>query len=393
MKLKSKSDDDWLRDFRNFLYFELLSSYMEARKGGKRATFDEHKFEINLYENLVTLLNSILEKKYLPSRGTAHIIYNPVIREIFAAPFRDRIVHHWIYTVIYDWWDKHFIFDSYSCREGKGTLMGIQRLQHHIRSASYNRTKEVYVITLDVQGYFMSLDRKKLYKRALWGLDRQFRGHKGVMYHLVKYCLYQIIMDDPVKGVKKKGWPHDWRYLPPTKSLFNQPKGVGIVIGNLTSQLLSNIFLDQLDRYVKFELGYKHYGRYVDDFYIVVTHEQLSQAMRDIKAIEKYLKRIGLTLHPLKRHVQPARNGVAFLGAVIYMDAIHPGKRLKKNARKAFREYAMGKGKTDSLISYVGHMKYMKHYKVLSDICEDVGLPGDFWQRFEKIERTAAFYF
>ena len=384
MKLKTNDDNEWLRDFENYFYFLLYTAYLEARKGGKRKTADEHKFEINDFANLLQLEESITNAKYQPSRGTAHIIYDPKMREIFAARFRDRIVHHFIYTLLYDWWDRHFIYDNYSCREEKGTLFGIKRLQHHIRSVSENRTKEVWVITLDIQGYFMSLDRKKLYKRAISGLDKQYQGRKGVIYQLIKFCLYQIIMDDPVKGVKRIGWPHDWEGLPKTKSLFGQPKGIGIVIGNLTSQLLSNIYLDQLDRYIKFDLGYKHYGRYVDDFYIVVPKEKLAQAIRDIKAIRNYLKRLGLTLHPDKKHIQPASRGVAFLGAVVYADAIHPGKRLIRNTKKAFYEYTKGKRSKASLASYVGHMKHMKHHKVLTDICKSVGLPGDFWQQFEK---------
>ena len=158
----------------------------------------------------------------------------------------------------------------------------------------------------------------------------------------------------------------------------------GIVIGNLTSQLLSNIYLDQLDRDVKFNLGYKHYGRYVDDFYIVVTKENLAQAIEDIEAIRRFLEGIGLTLHPKKVHIQPARHGVAFLGAVVYLHAVHPGKRLIKNTRKAFLAHARGRHNEVTLISYVGHMKYMKHYKCLSEICESVGLPREYWKRFEK---------
>ena len=384
MRLGAETDADWLRDVENRVYFYLYVAYLEARKGGKRATFDEHRFEINEFENLLHLTQVILMNRYKPLRGTAHVVFNPVMREIFAAAFRDRVVHHFIYMLIYDWWDRHFIYDSYSCREGKGTLMGIQRLQHHIRSASFNNTKEVWVITLDVQGFFMSLNREKLYQRALWGLNRQYKGHKGVMYQLVKYMLREVIMDDPVKGAKLKGWPRDWRYLPDSKSLLKQPHGVGIVIGNLTSQLLSNIFLDLLDRYVKFDLGYKHYGRYVDDFYIVVTREDLPRAIADIAVIEQYLKRLGLVLHPKKRRIQPASRGVTFLGAVVYKDVIHPSKRLKKNTQKAFYEYSRGRGSADSLISYVGHLKYMKHYKFLCRTCEGVGLPREFWRQFEK---------
>ena len=381
MKLVADDDLDWLRDPENELYFYFFVAYLEARKGGKRNTFDEHKFEINEFENVHLLVQSIRHRVYEPMRGTAHVVFNPVIREIFAAQFRDRVVHHFIYMMIYDWWDRHFLYDSYSCREGKGTKMGYERLQHHIRSAM--RTgKKVYVITMDVQGFFMSLDREKLYKRAVWGLDQQFKDNKGMMYDVLKFCLKKVIMDDPVKGARLKGWPRDWRYLPDNKSLLKQPKGIGIVIGNLTSQLLSNIYLDQLDRYIHFTLGYKHWGRYVDDFYIVVTEDELPKALEDIENIRRFLKTLKLTLHPHKTRVQPAKNGVAFLGVVVYPNVIYPGKRLIKNTRTAFYKHAHGAHNEDSLISYVGCMKNIKHHKCLSNICKSVGLPAEYWKNF-----------
>lgn len=177
MKLLDDSCNEWLMKYENQLLFELYVAYLEARRGGKRSTFDEHKFEVNEYENLINLRDSLLDKTYRPSRGTAHIIHNPVIREIFAASFRDRIIHHWMYDNVCDWWDERFIYDSYSCREGKGTKFGIERLSHHIQSASDNYRKRVWVIKLDIQGYFMSLPRQKLYERAMWGLNRQFKGN------------------------------------------------------------------------------------------------------------------------------------------------------------------------------------------------------------------------
>ena len=102
-------DKEWLRKFENRLLFALYVAYLEARKGGKRGTKDEHRFELNADENLIKLRDDILAKTYRPSRSTAHIIHNPVIREIFAATFRDRVVHHLIFDTVYDWWDKRFI--------------------------------------------------------------------------------------------------------------------------------------------------------------------------------------------------------------------------------------------------------------------------------------------
>lgn len=373
MRLLDPEDRQWLRKFENQLLYELYVAYLEARRGGKRGTFDEHKFEVSEFENLVNLRDSLLDRTYRPSRGTAHIIHNPVIREIFAASFRDRVVHHWMYDIVYDWWDRRFIQDSYSCREGKGTKYGIERLARHIQSASDNYHKKVWVIKLDIQGYFMSLPRQKLYERAMWGLDQQFRGNYGQKYELMRFCWAQTIFDDPCRGVRKKGWPDDWAELPKSKSLFQQPAGVGIVIGNLTSQLLSNIYLDQLDRYVVYDLGWKHYGRYVDDFFIVARDEEVRRALDDVKAIEVFLRRLGLKLHPRKRSVQPADNGVGFLGGVVYPGRIYPGKRLTRNAGQAFREVAAGKRDPESVASYLGHMKYFAAGKMVAELFEQAG--------------------
>lgn len=362
------------RTFESQLELTLYLSYLEARKGGKRRTHDEHIFEINLFANLKNLSNDILNKTYYPLCSTAHIITKPVIREIFAAPFRDRIVHHLLFGSVYDWWDNHFIYDSYSCRINKGVLFGIRRLDYHIRSVSENYKKPAYVLKLDIRGYFMSLPRQELYRRAVWGLDQQFQNRKNTReYDILKFLWQRTIMDDPVNGAKKKGDLNLWQDLPPSKSLFTQPPGKGIVIGNLTSQLLSNIYLDQLDRFITLDLDYHHYGRYVDDFFIVVNDFELPQLKKDIRAIEEYLKLIGLTLHPRKRLLKDSKYGIPFLGATVYHNHIVPGRRLIKNAKQAMREVVSGNRTTDSVPSYLGHFKYFNSYDTIRQIFSEAG--------------------
>lgn len=150
------------------------------------------------------------------------------------------------------------------------------------------------------------------------------------------------------------------------------------MIGNLTSQLLSNIYLDMLDRFVVFDLGYKHYGRYVDDFYIVVTKSELPQLLRDVRAIEEYLKTLKLTLHPKKRLLTTAKRGVPFLGAVVHQNYILPGKRLKKNFRRGLEEVQAGEKEIETLISYLGHTKHLNNTKFAQDEFERVGLEYNF---------------
>ena len=373
-------------DFPTFLLRELWSAYLAARKG-KKHTIDEHRFELNDMENLIDLRDSILRRYYHPSRGVAFIIQDPVIREIVAAPFRDRVIHHFLFNICSDWWDRRFIPDSYSCRKGKGTLYGQKRLARHLRQATANYTRPAFVAKLDIQGYFMSLNHDRLYRRVLWGLDQQFYRtnrpdpdngircapkYRHQLYHLLCYLWKEIIYDRPMDGIAIRGKRSDWRKLPRNKSLFHQPPGQGIVIGNLTSQLLSNIFLDQLDRFVVHQLGYPHYGRYVDDFYILVPLERREQLLRDVTVIRDYLQfHLGLTLHPKKRYYQTVDHGVPFIGATVYPGYIVPSKRAKRKAyQAAYRLATNGEGEVEGMVSRMGclvHINSRRFFKQLFD--------------------------
>lgn len=365
-------------DIGEWLLKELYFAYLEARKN-KRGTSDEHKFELNAMANLMILRDDIMNHRYKPGRGIAFITYDPVMREIFAAPFRDRVVHHFLYNQVADWWDKRFVYDSYSCRKGKGTLFAIERLHHHINSVSKCGSEPAYVIKLDIQGYFMSLPRKDVFSRACWGLDRQFSSSKDLwLKDLVKYLWKEVIFDDPTRGVTIRGSVSDWDDLPENKSLFSQPPGRGIVIGNLSSQLISNIYLDQLDRFVKYELGYKHYGRYVDDFYLIVSEAELKKALTDVEKIKEFLFSIKLTLHPKKRYIQKVTHGVPFLGMVVYPNAIVPSRRFKNNFYRAALSYSMELNSDESILAYLGYMKNVDGKKLCSKVFDAFGFEYRF---------------
>ena len=356
----------------NFLRRELYKAYLAARKG-KRKTEDEHLFEVNAMENIFILASASKNRTYEPSPSKAFIIRDPVVREIFAAPFRDRVVHHFIYNQVSEWWDRHFLPDAYSCRENKGTLYSQKRFEKHARAVSDNFKEEIFVAKLDIKSYFTSLNRKKLYERAIWGLDRQFKPNKTELYYTLRFLWEKVIFDDPVKNVKIIGKREDWRALPKEKSLFNQPKGRGIVIGNLTSQLLSNIYLDQLDRYITFTLGYKHYGRYVDDFYILVKMSEKEKLLSDIAKIEFFLEGLELELHPKKRTFVNLKHGAGFTGSVMFPGYILPGKRIRKNTKQAFTNFANGNGEIETVISYLGHMKHTNSRKFLAELFDSLG--------------------
>ena len=355
---------------------DLLDALWQAYNMAKRAklrTEDEHKFEMFTMENLIQLRDDIVNRVYHPSRGKAFITHNPVIREIFAAPFRDRVVHHFLFAMNGFWWDRHFIYDSYSCRDGKGTLLGIKRMQHFMEKASQAGSRPAYVMKGDISGYFMSLNREVLFERILWGLSRQYAAFSWE-YEICRYLWAEVIFDDPVENVRMAGGKKEWEPLPGNKSLFNQPAGQGIVIGNLTSQLLSNINLDPFDRFMTFDLGFKWYGRYVDDFFIVVPEEQFEYAkLMFEQVVPEFLEDMGHRMHPNKIYIQPIEQGAPFLGAKVYRTRLLPGKRIKGNFFRAVQEYMNGMLGDESIISYLGMGEHYLSKKMNAKVFESVG--------------------
>ena len=300
------------------LLADLFASYYSARSN-KRNTASQMKFERRLSENIISLYDDVRGRTYTPGRSICFIIHDPVQREIFAASFRDRIIHHYLYNKLEPVFEPAFIYDSYSCRKGKGTLFGIERLEHHIRSCSGNYHRECWVLKLDIKGYFMAIDRGVLYgliMRRLNSLLNESRLSEAFDIDTVLFLLHKVVFLDPTKGCRIKGSLKDWRGLPDSKSLFHAPPGCGLPIGNLTSQLFSNIYLNELDQFCKRDLGFHHYGRYVDDFYLVDdSRERLEGA---VVLIEDFLKtHLHLSLNAHKTQIIPSNCGVPFLGAMV----------------------------------------------------------------------------
>lgn len=304
---------------------DVLRAY-HCSRDNKRNTISQLKFEINLEENIIVLANELRAGHYVVGNSVCFMIEDPVQREIFAADFRDRVVHHLIYNYISPIFEKHFINDSYSCRVGRGTLFGIKRLDHHIRSCSSNYKKETYVLKLDIQGYFMNINRELLYIKIRKVLDRHPVAFDRVF---VNNICREIAYNEPIINCRVKGNPSDWQGLPKSKSLFHTSPGCGIPIGNLTSQLFSNVYLNDFDHFMKRTLGLKHYGRYVDDFYVVHNDKEYLKAI--IPEIGEYLEsELGLLLHPNKIVLQGISKGVKFLGAFVKPYCITLDKRTRK---------------------------------------------------------------
>lgn len=312
----------------NCLLSDIFRAYYQARSN-KRNTYSQMRFERSLPRNLICLYEDVRDRTYRPGRSMCFIIRDPVQREVFAATFRDRIIHHYLYNKLEPVFDPAFIYDSYSCRKGKGTLFGIERLEHHIRSCSENYHRRCFALKLDIEGYFMKMDRTLLFDILLSRIDTLAacgRLPVDFDYDTVLFLLRQIVFLDPTKGCRIKGSLSDWRGLPDSKSLFKSAPGCGLPIGNLTSQLFSNVYLNEMDQYIKRELGFRHYGRYVDDFFII--DDSIERLLGAVPLIAEFLSsRLRLNLNYRKVKIIPVERGVPFLGAVIFPDGRHLSRR------------------------------------------------------------------
>lgn len=292
----------------------LFLAWREFKKG-KTKKPDVQEFEFNLEENILQLHQELRNETYQHSPYTAFYVTDPKLRHIHKACIKDRILHHAIFRVLYPIFDKVFIFDSYSCRLDKGTHRAVRRLKKFAKALSRNNHRNVFFLKCDVRKFFDSVDHEALIE-----------------------LVQRKIKDEWAKWLIKK-----------IVDSFEKTPGVGLPIGNVTSQLFANIYLNELDRYVKHGLRAKYYIRYCDDF--VILGRKLTDLWEQVKSIGQFLStELKLKLHPGKIIIRKYSQGIDFLGYVIRPCCItlrtKTKRRIIKNARP------------NNLSSYIGVLKH-----------------------------------
>jgi hypothetical protein len=348
---------------------DLFKAYYSCRKN-KRNTLNALAFELNLEEELIQLKEEIESGRYAISSSIAFVVDKPVKREIFAANFRDRVVHHFLIQKMNAVFEKHFIYDSYACRKAKGTHFGIGRVDGFIRKCSKNYTQDCYVLKLDIKGFFMHINKAILYAK----IEALF---------VAKY-----------NGVDKKlylGCPSNWDTLPKYKSLFAAKTGYGLPIGNLTSQVFANVYMSGFDHFIKHQLGVRYYGRYVDDFVLVHTNKDYLKSL--IPIISKFLNtELHLKLHPKKIYLQHYSKGVNYIGGFIKPNRIYVSKRTKgnfyqtiSNQNKRIAHVPPSKAEKQLFLStmnsYLGILRHFKSYR-LRELYISTGLSKKWFRYF-----------
>ncbi len=278
-------------------------------------------YERHLEENIFELQRLLAEGEYRHGGYTPFTICDPKQRRIHKAMVADRLVHQAIVSAIEPSFERSFIFDSYSCRKGKGTHAAVARLRKFLRQASQNDSRTVYALNCDIKQFFASVDHKTL-------MD----------------LLKQKIAD-----------PNTLDLLQEVIDSHSADSGRGIPLGNLTSQLFANVYLHELDWFVKNQLREKHYLRYCDDFIILSTDRQ--HLLELVPSITEFLRvRLALIIHPNKVKIRSWQQGVDFLGHVI-----KPNCTILRHKTKM---RAITRVNTTNISSYLGLCSHASEYRL-----------------------------
>ncbi|PIN94958.1 hypothetical protein COU53_01510 [Candidatus Pacearchaeota archaeon CG10_big_fil_rev_8_21_14_0_10_30_48] len=273
------------------LYFEIISfknlilAYKKARKGKTKKNYVK-KFEDNLAYNLKILHEELKNEIYSPNLMEVFVLRDPKTRIISKSDFRDRIVHHALCNIIEPIFDKGFIYDSCTNRKGKGTLLALERFEKFRRKVTSNFTSKGFCLKADIKHYFQEINPEIL----LQIIQRKIKDEKTIVL-IKKIIENKVYSERDVSFDNLKGMP----------------------LGNLTSQFFANVYLSELDQFVKYELKAKYYIRYVDDF--VLLHKSKEELEIWKKEIENFLReRLKLELHPDKSKIINLSKGIDFVG-------------------------------------------------------------------------------
>lgn len=331
--------------FYNMVSMENVLKAWDEFKKEKREKLDVQIFEMRLEDNLFRLHRDLINKRYQHGKYTGFFIRDPKIRLINKTEVRDRIVHHLIFQCLNPIFEPTFIPDSYSCRKEKGTHKAVKKLQIFARkiNQTYGRC---FVLKCDIKKFFPTIDHQILYDV----IARRIKD-TNVLW------LIKIIIES-------------------FSSEFSGDKELkGAPIGNLTSQLFANIYLNELDQFIKQKLKARHYIRYTDDF--VILHQNLDFLLKIKEKIENFLKtKLKLSLHPDKVSIRKYRQGIDFLGYVALPKAcvLRPKtkRRIFKKLKQKVQQFKDGETKertlTQSFNSYLGVLSHAESYKLEQEL-------------------------
>jgi RNA-directed DNA polymerase len=333
---------------------ELFNAYFDCRRN-KRFSDNALSYEINFEENIIHLYHKLIKGTYSVKPSIFFVLNEGKPREIWAADFEDRIVHHLFYNRFLKRFSNSFIHDSYSCLPNKGTHKAAIRLSKMVRSASNNYQKKLYYLQCDIKSFYMSIDKEVLYNIV----------SKKVYGEFWNNLLKIIIFNDPKQNAIRNSSYKRCKNVPYDKSLWNKPENIGIPIGNLSSQFFANILLNELDQYCKNVLKIKFYIRYADD--IVILSESPKFLNFVFSKMKDFVKNsLKLEFHDKKTVLQHTSKGINFVGFIL----LHYRTYIRRKTLNKFRRM-LPKLSSESFKSYIGILSHSNSFRVRSQLTKE----------------------
>jgi len=350
----------------NITFDEVQAAYYQAKRHKKNSKACI-EFTMDLAGNLYRLWLDIRTGRYKIGKSSCFVVSRPKHREVFAADFRDRIVHHIIISKLMPLFQRDFIRNSFSCMPGRGTMDGVLRLQEAMK-----RHPKGYVAKFDIVGFFMHINKYKLLDMLRVYIKNNFHGEPDTM-NLLLYLAEIIVLHRPEKNCIRNSPKWKWNFIASEKSLFTLPEYLGLAIGNLTSQLFAGLYLMAFD-YFMYSIFKDDYGRYVDDFYVV--SDSSKKIMKVVPRIRIELQKVGLTLHSDKFYIQPVCHGCKFIGSFAYPTRIYTGNYTLENFYNIAKYYSNVPeinieellGLYRRLNSYLGFLVHYSEYRTRAKV-------------------------
>ena len=318
-------------DFSSITSFENLFQSWREFLCDKKKRKDVEQFSINLFENIASLRKDLIEKKYTHQKYVAFRINDPKPRSIHKATVRDRLLHHAIYRILYPYFERRFIYDSYSCRVNKGTHRAVQRFEFFSRKVSRNGTRNCWILKCDIRKFFATIDHAVL--------------KKVLSKHITDPDIL-CLLDRVINSFSTEG-----------------KINVGLPLGNLTSQLLVNVYMNEFDYFMKRKLKVKFYIRYADDFAILSEDKEFLEKL--LPKISDFLEtELKLQLHPDKVFIKTLASGVDFLGWVHFPKY----KVLRTTTKRRMFKRLSVESKKETIASYLGLLSHGNAHKIASEI-------------------------
>ncbi|MDP2736468.1 MAG: reverse transcriptase/maturase family protein [bacterium] len=323
-----------------------LENLLEAWKefiNGKRNKKDVQEFSLRLMDNIFSLHSDLINHTYNHGGYQAFKINDPKPRDIHKASVRDRLLHHAIYRILYPFFDKTFIADSYSCRVNKGTHRAVNKFREFARQASKNHTRTCWALKCDIRKFFANIDHD-----ILLNILKEYIPDENII----------LLLKNVIGSFSSE-----------------KERAVGLPLGNLTSQLFVNIYMNKFDQFVKHKLKAKYYIRYADDF--IIFSENKKWLEEQVLLIKEFLRQeLKLELHPDKIFIKTITSGVDFLGMVNFSDyRVLRTKTKRRMFNKINGRYNELQNKiiseesfNQSLQSYLGMLKHCRGYKIEKEI-------------------------